>query len=66
MYEPGQRCIPDVLAHCREQGRHRGHLYSPQNCAVQDNYFSLPESEQGMLIVNETFIIMEAVVARCS
>lgn len=30
---------PDALACCREQGRHRGHLYSLQNCAVQDNYF---------------------------
>lgn len=45
--EPGQRCTPDVLAYCREQGSHRGHLYSPQNCTQQDNYFSLLESAHG-------------------
>lgn len=58
--------IPDVLAQCREQGKYRGHLYSPQNCAHRDNSFLLLESVQGMSTVNETFIIMENVAACCS
>lgn len=30
-----------IVGYCREQGRHRGHLYIYQNCTVQDDNVSL-------------------------